>query len=121
MTVEVLRADFSVCKVTDFSRVDPNAPYCFLAKTDAECSLVCETDRVPSDTIAREDGWRAMRIAGTLDFSLVGILAKIAALLADVGVSIFAVSTYDTDYTLVKELRRAVDALDAAGYTIRYI
>lgn len=121
MTVEVLRADFSVCKVTDFLRVDFNAPYCFLAKTDAESSLVCETDRVPSNTAAREDGWRAMRIAGTLDFSLVGILAKIAALLADAGVSIFAVSTYDTDYILVKDLSRAVHSLDNAGYTIRYL
>ena len=121
MTVEVLGADFSVCKATDFSRIDPNAPYCFLARTDAESSLVCETDRVPSNTTAREDGWRAMRIAGTLDFSLVGILAKIAALLADAGVSIFAVSTYDTDYILVKNLARAIEALKTAGYEIRYI
>ena len=121
MTIEILPADFSVCKVTDYSQVDPNAPYCFLAKTDAENSLVCETGRVPANVIAREDGWRALRIAGTLDFSLVGILAKIAATLADAGVSIFAVSTYDTDYILVKDLSGAVRALDAAGYKIQYV
>ena len=52
--------------------------------------------------IQRDDGWKAFRIQGVLDFSLIGILAKIAAALADNGISIFAVSTYNTDYVLIK-------------------
>jgi hypothetical protein len=68
--------------------------------------------------VAREDGWRAMRVVGTLDFSLTGILSGIATALADAKIGIFAVSTYDTDYILVKQenLDRAVEALKEAGY-----
>ena len=119
MTIEVLDGAFSVCKAADFSGVDLNSGVCFLARTDEENSLVCETRRVPTNVTAREDGWRAFRIAGVLDFSLIGILAKIASLLAEQGISIFAVSTYNTDYVLTKEMDRALDALTAAGYEIR--
>lgn len=68
----------------------------------------------------REDGWRAFRAAGPLDFSLTGILAGIASVLAAAGIPIFAVSTYDTDYVLVKTERyeAALDALRAAGYDV---
>lgn len=76
--------------------------YSFIGKTDEEKSLVCITDEVPANVIQRDDGWKAFRIQGVLDFSLIGILAKIAAALADNGISIFAVSTYNTDYVLMK-------------------
>ena len=87
-------------------------------QTDSELSLVCETDKAPANTIAREEGWRAMCIVGQLDFSLTGILSGIATILADAQVGIFAVSTYDTDYILVKQenLDRAIEALKEAGY-----
>ena len=66
------------------------------------------------------DGWKAFRIQGVLDFSLIGILAKIATVLADNGISIFAVSTYNTDYVLIKKenYQKALDVLKALGYMI---
>ena len=66
------------------------------------------------------DGWKAFRIQGVLDFSLIGILAKIATVLADNGISIFAVSTYNTDYVLIKKenYQKALEVLQTAGYKI---
>ena len=78
------------------------------------------TSEVPANVIRRDDGWRAFRIQGILDFSLIGILAKIATVLADNGISIFAVSTYNTDYVLMKKenYQKALDVLNALGYRI---
>lgn len=109
MKLKLIDQRFSVCKVAEMAIIDWNAPFCFAARTDEECSLVCPEEHVPVETLAREDGWRAMRIEGVLDFSLIGILARIAGLLAEAGIPIFAVSTYNTDYVLLKE-----DQLDAA-------
>ena len=119
LNLQILPQPLTVCKVSDLSAFAMSGLY-FIGKTDSELSLVCETDRTPAQTVAREDGWRAMRIAGQLDFSLTGILSGIAAVLAEARVGIFAVSTYDTDYILVKRenLDRAVEALKAAGYGI---
>ncbi len=103
MKIKTIPCDFTVCQVEDISLVRFDSPYCFLGKTDEETSLVCPTDAVPANTIRREDGWKAFRIEGVLDFSLVGILAKISARLADNGIPIFAVSTYNTDYILLKK------------------
>ena len=120
MKLEVLRPVFSVCKVDDLARVDLSAEFCFVGKTDREISLVCPQERAPEDALAREDGWRAFRVAGALDFSLVGILARLSSALAAAGVSLFAVSTYNTDYILVRQgdLPRALDALRAAGFEL---
>jgi hypothetical protein len=110
----------TVCKVKDISDIDMDAEIYFIGKTDEELSLVCITENTPSKTIERDDGWRGFRIQGTLDFSLVGILAKISGILADHKISIFAVSTYNTDYVLVKEenFDRALSILEAEGYSI---
>ena len=118
MKLRVLEESFSICKVTSYEGIDLAAPFVFTGSTDGEKSLVCPTSRVPAATLAREDGWRAFRIEGTLDFSLVGILARIASTLAAEGIGIFAVSTFDTDYILVKaeNLGRALAALVRAGY-----
>ncbi|MBX0327649.1 ACT domain-containing protein [Oscillochloris sp. ZM17-4] len=93
-----------------------------LTRSAEELSLVCAEDGLPADVGAAvlSRGWRAMRVAGTLDFSLVGVLASLAAPLAEAGVSIFAVSTYDTDYLLVRadDLEAAVSALQAAGHQL---
>lgn len=115
-----MEMDFSVCKVKDSSLIDLEKEFCFAAKTDEEISLVCMTGDVPEETIVREDGWNAFRIEGILDFSLVGILAGISGLLADNDISIFAVSTYQTDYILVKseQFERALNLLAQAGYEI---
>lgn len=118
MTLHVLPQEFSVCKTAAVPALPDGI--CFLARTDTEISVVCETRRIDFDAAAREDGWRALMVAGTLDFALIGILAKVTSVLAEAGISVFCVSTYDTDYVLVRSasLSAAVDALRAAGYSI---
>lgn len=87
----------------DYSLTNLDSEYCFIGKTNEEKSLMCITSEVPENTIQCDDGWKAFRIQGVLDFSLIGILAKVATVLADNGISIFAVSTYNTDYVLIKK------------------
>ena len=72
------------------------------------------------NTIERDDGWKAFRIQGVLDFSLIGILSRISAILAENKIGIFAVSTYNTDYILVKKenYQRALKALETEGYMV---
>ena len=120
MTIQAIPADFSVCKLADYSLVNLRAAYCFLGKTDEENSLVCQTADVPANAVERDDGWKAFRIEGTLDFSLIGILAKLSALLAQNGIGIFAISTFNTDYILTKKenFAPALNALRKAGYEI---
>lgn len=119
MKLEILPRPMTVCKLLRLEDFDLSGLY-FIGNTGAELSLVCETERTPARTLAREDGWRALRIAGTLDFSLTGILSGIASILAEEKIGIFAVSTYDTDYILVKRenLDRAVEALRREGYEL---
>lgn len=120
MLLEPLQEKFSVCQLEDFSLVDLERPFTFLARTDGERSLVCLTADVPENTTQRDDGWRAFRISGTLDFSLIGILAKIAEVLARGEIGIFAISTYDTDYIPTKEknFEYALSLLQQAGYEV---
>ena len=90
-----------------------------ITSSDDELSLVCAAADIPPE-IDHVAGWRALKVAGPLDFELVGILAGISTVLADAGVSLFAISTYDTDYILVQEPRLddAIEALRTAGYGI---
>lgn len=120
MELKRIDGDFSVCKVRSLRPEELSGDFCFFARTDEELSLVCRPEKVPADALAREDGWKAFRIQGVLDFSLIGILAPIAALLAERRIGIFAVSTYNTDYILVKsaQYEQALAALAEAGYTI---
>ncbi len=120
MELKKIEKEFSVCKVNDISVIDFTDEFCFIGKTDEELSLVCSTERVPVNTIERDDGWKAFRIQGVLDFSLIGILSRISAILAENKIGIFAVSTYNTDYILVKKekYQRALEALETAGYRV---
>lgn len=120
MEILPLEYDFSVCKLKNLSVEQLCADFSFAAKTDEEFSLVCKTSCAPNDALVRDDGWKCFRIQGVLDFSLVGILAKISALLAENGIGIFAISTYNTDYILTKaeNFERALSVLHAAGYAI---
>jgi len=120
MELKVLDVEFSVCKVESYSGVDLGAEFVFTGSTDEEKSLVCPTALCPAACLEREDGWRGFRVEGVLDFSLIGILSKISGVLAENSIGIFVVSTFNTDYVLVKSenLSAAVDALSAAGYVI---
>jgi len=115
LRLEVLPGPFTVCKPREPNWAD--RPFHFLSRTDRELSLVCPTADAPAKCDAREDGWRGLRVRGTLDFSLIGVLSKLSSALAAAGVGLFAVSTYDTDYLFVKEadFGRALSALEAAG------
>ena len=120
MQLQIIEGKFSVCKVENLRAVNFNVPWLFVGKTDTEISVVCLTADVPHATLAREDGWRALRVAEQMDFALTGVLAGISTVLAQAGISIFAVSTFDTDYILMKaeNLGLAQTALEAGGYTI---
>jgi len=95
----------------------------FLAvvRTRTELSIVCRDDAVPATHAEVERGFRALAVNGTLDFALTGIVASLSAPLAAAGISIFGISTYDTDHILVREdrLADAKAVLNAAGNTVR--
>lgn len=120
MKLKTLPYALSVCQVQKTDESITNAKFFFLGKTTDEISLVCCTEDVPEETLAREDGWRGFYIDGVLDFSLIGILSKVSGILADAKIGIFAVSTYNTDYILVKapQYQQALDVLAEAGYDI---
>ena len=120
MKLKVINETFSVCKVKSVRDINFEDSFCFVGKTDEELSLVCATRFVPNETIEREDGWRGFRIEGVLDFSLIGILSKLSAILAEEGIGIFAISTFNTDYILTKEanFERALLVLESKGYEV---
>lgn len=117
----VLPSAYAVCRLA----ADAPAPvwaageFVSITRTADELSVVCRADAVP-EGVRCERGWRCLRVAGTLDFGMVGVLASLLAPLAAAGVSVFAVSTFETDYLLVKEasLTTAVEALRRAGHTV---
>ena len=120
MELKKIEHNLTVCKVQNVLDIDTTTDFYFIGKTDEELSLVCKTEDVPAETIERDDGWKGFRIQGVLDFSLIGILSKLSGILADNNIGIFAVSTYNTDYILVKEenFDRALKVLVSEGYTV---
>lgn len=120
MEIKEIGSEFTVCKVKDYTLVNTEDEFCFIGKTDDEKSLVCRTDKVPDNVIEQENGWKAFRIQGVLDFSLIGILSKISALLAENKIGIFVVSTYNTDYVFVKKekMSEALQLLADNGYRV---
>jgi hypothetical protein len=122
LTLQISQEPLAIC------RLEPGAPlpewalqgtFVSVTRTSDELSLVCRHDVVPPN-VTCEPGWRALKVAGPLDFALTGILASLAVPLAEAGISIFAISTYDTDYVLLKEqhLQQALEVLQAAGHTV---
>jgi hypothetical protein len=96
------------------------APLYFIGKTDGELSIVVPDD-VQIDSIESDSDWRVIELLGPLQLSMVGIMAAIGDVLARAKVSIFVVSTFETDFFLVKssKLQQAVDALRKEGYTVK--
>nr|WP_077864442.1 ACT domain-containing protein [Clostridium saccharobutylicum] len=99
-----LKEKYGVCRL-DNAEVIPlwaqNSSFFSITKTSDELSIVCAENDIPSDIKCEKD-WRILKVEGPLDFSLIGILSSISTILAQKGISIFAIPTYDTDYILVK-------------------
>lgn len=115
----VLPGEYAVCRLPKSIPFVWSQGLLALVQSDDEVSLVCPCDQAPAEAQV-EPGWRCLRVVGSLDFSLVGILAEVAGRLADAGVSIFAISTYNTDYILVKatQLDSALLRLREAGHRV---
>ena len=120
--LEVLTGVLAVC------RLGPDDPlpdwalagdFLSITRTTDELSIVCSQEAVPPDARC-EKGWRCLRVEGPLEFSEIGVLASLTSVLAAAGVSLLALSTFDTDYLLVKEekLVLAIDSLRAAGHQV---
>lgn len=123
LTITVHPEKYAICRLDPGASVPAwaaGATFLSVTRTVLELSVVCEDALVPEAVHAERDR-RLLQIEGTLAFTLTGVLASIAEPLAKAEVSIFAVSTYDTDYLLVsdKDLHRATQVLDAAGHTVR--
>ena len=120
MELKRLTHNLTVCKVKSIKSINLDSEFFFIGKTDEEISLICKTEDAPADTIEREDGWNGFRIQGILDFSLIGILSKLSTILAENEIGIFAVSTYNTDYILVKSenFEKAMRVLTEQGYHV---
>ena len=120
MELKRIDAELTICKISETADIDLSREFYFLGKTDEEISLVCKTADAPENALERSDGWKAFRVQGILDFSLVGILSEISAILAENEIGIFAVSTFNTDYILVRkgDFERALNALKEKGYRI---
>jgi len=121
MNLEVVDCDFTVCKIDNIDKIDLTQEFIFLSKSSDEISLVCESKSVPTNVIESEPGWKAIKISDTLDFSMVGVIANISAILAEADISIFVVSTYNTDYILIKieNFDKGIHVLINNGYVIK--
>ena len=122
MTLDVLDGYLAVCRLAPDAALGAwmeTGAVSSVTRTPAELSVVCDQAAVPPDVVL-EGGWRALALRGPIPFELTGVLAGLLGPLAAAGVSIFAVSTYDTDVVLVKAsaLEDAVAALRADGHTV---
>ncbi|CAN5814257.1 ACT domain-containing protein [soil metagenome] len=106
-------------------RFDPSAPvpawvagpFTSITRSSNELSVVCRADRVPAE-VPGEDGWRCLYLDDTFDLSQVGVIRSVIEPLADAGVAVFTIATFDTDYVLVRRFEAAVAALRAAGHEV---
>jgi uncharacterized protein len=122
LRLHILPGTFAICRLDPDAAVPPSISaggVVSVTRTPAELSIVCEQDAVP-EGVRCETGWKCLAVEGPLAFSETGVLASVAGPLADAGVSIFAMSTFDTDYVLVhgSQLPRATGVLDAAGHQV---
>ena len=122
LTMSLMEGDLAICRQAQGSLIPPwalDGEFSSITRTADELSIVCREELVPLGVQA-DRGWRALRVAGPLDFSLVGVLAAMSGPLAEAGVAVLAISTFDTDYLLVKiaTLERAITVLCAAGHVV---
>lgn len=122
LKIKLLQGTYAVCQIEDtenFLSYFDEKDFFSVTKTEDEISVVMLQDKISSDVKAEKD-WRILKVEGTLDFSLIGILAKISDILAKNQISIFVISTFNTDYILVKEekVEKAILVLSEDGYEI---
>jgi uncharacterized protein len=122
VTLDILSGSYAICRLAASSPLPPWAAggeFSSITRTPQELSIVCASDEVPEHVHA-ERGYRGLAVRGPLDFSLVGIVAALSAVLASASISIFVVSTYDTDYLFIRagDLDRAVAVLRDAGHVV---
>lgn len=122
LTLSLLEGRFGICRLEKDSEIPSwahGSKFFSITQTPEELSVVCQEISIPED-IGTERNWSCLKVEGPLDFGLTGILAGLSKILADCSISIFVISTYDTDYILVREkdLGSAFKALFDAGYTV---
>jgi len=122
LTLSVMKGSLAVCSLDRHSMIPDwalTSAFVSITRTADELSIVCPQERVPEGTRCEKE-WKALQVAGPLGFTLVGILASLVTPLAYSNISIFAVSTFDTDYLLVKEkdLEMAIATLSKEGHWI---
>lgn len=103
MKLKILNNTFSICQVDSLNNINLDKDFLFVGKTNEEISIVCDSNDIPDNSIKADNNWKCIKIDGILDFSLIGILSKISTILADNNIGIFVVSTYNTDYILVRK------------------
>jgi hypothetical protein len=123
LTLSVLPSTFAICRLTPESPFPSWAQaggFLSLTRTDDELSIVCAQAAVPED-VKSDRGWSCLKLEGPLDLSLTGVLSSLLAPLAEARIGIFAVSTFDTDYLLVKteNLARSMEVLIQAGHNVK--
>ena len=119
----LLPASLAVCRLGRTAPVPawvPGDPFVSITRTNDELSVICDEAAVPGDVVAAR-GWRCLKLEGSFDFSVTGLVASFAGALADDGISLMVVCTYDTDYLLVRspDLDRTIASLERSGHRVR--
>lgn len=123
-SLSLLPANVAIC------RLEPDAPipnwakgvFVSITRTTDELSIVCDQEEVP-EAVKAERGWNCFRVGGKLDFSMVGVIAVLTTALAEADISVFVVSSFDTDFVIVREadVETAADVLRQARHEVRYV
>jgi hypothetical protein len=124
LTLQLLNETFTINKLPQFAEIPSilaNGEMCFIARTDEELSIVCPDFMAPNN-VQQELGWRCLKVDGTMKLQEVGVLTSVLQPLADAGLPIFAISTFNTDYVFVMDehLVNVVQALQKAGHTFEH-
>jgi len=120
--IKVLPGEFSIHRMGSQAEIPAilvGAMHCWIARTQEELSVVCDAT-IPLDSERADPGWKCLEVAGPIDFSEIGITAEISTLLADAGISVVSLATFDTDYFLIKagQVQDAARALRGAGWLV---
>jgi hypothetical protein len=122
LELRTISGQFGICKLQSGASIPSwaiSGKFWSVTRTETEISVVCPQENMPQGTEA-ERNWRVLEVAGPLSFEMVGVLLSLAALLAEAGVSIYSVSTFETDLILIREesFEIACRALTKAGHKI---